>query len=140
MVWRPGADSPQWVGVFARVMGTPGNRNLVDLGVNAGVTLKAPFAGRNYDVVGLALGYAKIGSHAQGLASDTASFTTPGYPSRSAETLIEATYQYQVTPWWLLQADFQYVFRPAGGIPNPENPSQRVGNEAVVGVRTNIVF
>jgi porin len=32
------------------------------------------------------------------------------------------------------------VFRPAGGIPNPDNPSQRVGNEAVVGVRTNIVF
>jgi porin len=140
MVWRPGAGSPQSVGVFARVMGAPGDRNLVDLGVNAGVTLKAPFKGRDNDVVGLAVGYAKIGSHAQGLASDTASLTTPGYPSRSAETLIEATYQYQVTPWWLLQADFQYTFRPAGGIPNPEYPSQRVGNEAVVGVRTNIVF
>jgi porin len=140
MVWRPGADSPQSVGVFARVMGAPGDRNLVDLGVNAGVTLKAPFKGRDNDVVGLAVGYAKIGSHAQDLASDTASLTTPGYPSRSAETIIEATYQYQVTPWWQLQADFQYVFSPGGGIPNPDNPSQRVGNEAVVGVRTNITF
>ena len=140
MVWRPSADSPQSVGVFARIMGAPGDRNLVDLGVNAGVTLKAPFKGRDNDVVGVAVGYAKIGSHAQDLASDTASFTTPGYPSRSAETVVEATYQYQVTPWWQLQADFQYFFRPAGGIPNPENPSQRVGNEAVVGVRTNIVF
>ncbi|WP_350357386.1 carbohydrate porin [Paraburkholderia fungorum] len=140
MVWRPSADSPQSVGVFARVMGAPGDRNLVDLGVNAGVTLKAPFKGRDNDVVGLAVGYAKIGSHAQGLASDTASLTTPGYPSRTAETLIEATYQYQVTPWWQLQADFQYAFRPAGGIPNPDNLSQRIGNEAVVGVRTTIVF
>ena len=139
MVWRPGADSPQAVGVFARIMGAPGDRNLVDLGINAGVTLKAPFKGRDNDVVGLAVGYAQIGSHAQDLASDTAAYT-PGYPSRSAETILEATYQYQVTPWWQLQADFQYAFRPAGGIPNPESPSQRIGNEAIVGLRTNITF
>ncbi len=139
MVWRPSADSPQSVGVFARVMGAPGDRNLVDLGINAGVTLKAPFKGRDNDVVGLAVGYAKIGSHAQDFASTSAIYT-PGYPSRSAETILEATYQNQVTPWWQLQADFQYAFRPAGGIPNPENPSQRIGNEAIVGLRTNITF
>jgi porin len=140
MVWRPDAQSPQSVGVFARVMGAPGDRNLVDLGVNAGVTFKAPFKGRDNDVAGLAVGYAQIGSHARGLDSDIDTFTTPGNPVRSAETIIEATYQFQVTPWWQLQADFQYVFSPGGGIPNPNNPSQRVGNEAVVGVRTNIVF
>lgn len=140
MVWRPSADSPQSVNVFARIMGAPGDRNLVDLGVNAGVTLKAPFKGRDNDVVGLAVGYAKIGSHAQDLASDTASYTTPGFPSRSAETVIEATYQYQVTSWWLLQADAQYFFRPSGGIPQPDNPTARIGNELVLGVRTNIVF
>jgi porin len=139
MVWRPSADSPQSVGVFARVMGAPGDRNLVDLAVNAGVTVKAPFKGRDNDVAGLAVGYAQIGSHAQDLASTTASFT-PGYPSHGSETVIEATYQYQVTPWWQLQADFQYVFSPGGGVPNPDNPSQRVDNEAVVGLRTNIVF
>jgi porin len=139
MVWRPSADSPQSVNVFARIMGAPGDRNLVDLGVNAGMTLKAPFRGRDNDVAGLAVGYAKIGSHAQDLASDTA-LTTPGFPSRSAETVIEATYQYQVTPWWMLQADAQYFFRPSGGIPQPDNPTTRVGNEFVLGVRTNIVF
>lgn len=139
MVWRPRADSPQSVGVFARVMGAPGDRNLVDLGVNAGVTLKAPFKGRDDDVVGIAVGYARIGSHAQDDASAQA-LSTPGYPSRSAETVVEATYQYQVAPWWQLQADFQYFFRPAGGIPNANNPSQRVGDEAVLGVRTTIVF
>jgi porin len=139
MVWRPSADSPQSLGVFARAMGAPGDRNLVDLGINAGVTLKAPFKGRDNDVVGLALGYAQIGSHAQDLASAQASFT-PGYPSRSAETVLEATYQYQVTPWWQLQADFQYAYRPAGGIPNPDNPSHRIGNEAIIGLPTNIAF
>jgi porin len=90
-------------------------------------------------VVGLAVGYAQIGSHAQDFANTSATYT-PGYPSRSAETIVEATYQYQVTPWWQLQADLQYAFRPAGGIPNSDNPSQRVGNEAIVGLRTNITF
>jgi porin len=139
MVWRPSADSPQSLGVFARIMGAPGDRNLVDLGVNAGVTLKAPFKGRDNDTVGLAVGYAHISSRAQGLASDQA-LVTPGYPSRSAETILEATYQYQVAPWWQVQADFQYAFRPAGGIPDPQNPSQRVGDAAIVGVRTTIAF
>jgi porin len=138
MVWRPSADSPQSVGVFARIMGAPGDRNLVDLGVNAGVTLKAPFKGRDNDVVGLAFGYAKIGSHAQDLASNQALYT-PGYPSRSAETLLEATYQFQVTPWWQLQADFQYIWAPSGGIPDP-NGGGRIGNEAIVGARTVVTF
>lgn len=139
MIWRAGGDSPQSVGVFARVMGAPGDRNLIDLGVNAGITLKAPFKGRDNDVAGIAVGYAQIGSHAQDLASASAS-STPGYPTRSAETIIEATYQYQVTPWWQLQGDFQYAFRPAGGIPDPDKPSQRIGNEAIVGVRTTVTF
>jgi porin len=141
MVWREGPDSPRSLGVFARIMGAPGDRNLVDLGINAGVTLKAPFKGRDNDVVGLAVGYAKLGSHARALDGDTGVFTTPGYPVRTSETLIEATYQYQVTPWWQLQADFQYVFRPAGGIPvGPNAPTTRIGDEAVVGVRTTITF
>jgi porin len=140
MVWRPAADSPQSVNVFARVMGAPGDRNLVDLGVNAGATMKAPFSGRDNDVAGLAVGYAKIGSHARGLTNDIAAFSTPGYLTRSAETVVEATYQYEVTPWWQLQGDMQYVFRPGGGIPDPDNPTARIGNEFVVGVRTTIVF
>ena len=139
MVWRPSADSPQSLGVFARVMGAPGDRNLVDLGVNAGVTLKAPFKGRDNDVAGLAIGYAHIGSHAQDYASAQA-VSTPRYPSRSAETVLEATYAYQVAPWWQVQTDFQYFFRPAGGIPDPQNPSRRIGDEAVLGVRTTIQF
>jgi porin len=139
MVWRAGPDSPQAVGVFARVMGAPGDRNLVDLGVNAGITMTAPFKGRDKDTVGLAVGYAHIGSHARELASREA-LDTPGFPSRSAETLVEATYQYQVAPWWQLQADFQYVFRPAGGVPDPDNPAQRIGNEAIVGMRTVVTF
>ncbi|MGF6483731.1 carbohydrate porin [Paraburkholderia sp. JPY419] len=140
MVWRPSADSPQSVGVFTRVMGAPGDRNLLDFNINAGVVLKAPFKGRDNDSVGLALSYANVSSSASALDRDIATFRTPGYPMRSAETVIEATYQYQVAPWWLLQGELQYIFHPGGGIPDPNNSGARIGNEAVAGVRTVITF
>ncbi len=53
---------------------------------------------------------------------------------------MEVTYQYQVAPWWQIQPDLQYVFTPGGGIANPNAPIQRVGNELVLGLRTNILF
>jgi porin len=50
------------------------------------------------------------------------------------------TYQIQVSGWWQVQPDFQYVFRPGGGIVNPSNPPQRVGDEAIFGVRSIVTF
>jgi porin len=49
------------------------------------------------------------------------------------------TYQYQVTPWWVLQPDFQYVFNPGAGYFAGSNGTH-VGNEAVLGRRTNIIL
>jgi len=139
MVWRPNADAARSLGAFARVMGAPGDRNLIDLGITAGLTLKAPFDGREDDVAGLAVGYARISSHAREWDRNQALYI-PHYPSRSAETLIEATYQYQVTPWWMMQADVQYVMRPGGGVPSADNPSRRIGNETILGMRTVLTF
>ena len=38
-----------------------------------------------------------------------------------------------------MQADFQYFFRPCGGIVNPANGG-RIGNETVAGLRTVVTF
>ena len=140
MVWRASPDSPRAVGVFARMMGAPGDRNLVDFSVNAGVVLKAPLPGRDDDSFGVGFGIANVSGGARGLDKDTAFFTGTPYMVRGAETFVEVTYQYQAAPWLTVQPDFQYFFTPSGGIPNPNDPARRVGNEAVFGVRTNIVF
>jgi porin len=135
MIWQPSADSTQSLNVFTRVMGAPDDRNLVSLSANSGVTLKAPFQGRDNDTAGLGFGVARVSSYASGLALDEGLSTIP-----SVETFIEATYQYQVAPWWQVQPDFQYVFRPSGGIPNPNNPNIRVGDESVFGLRSIVTF
>ena len=141
-VWRPNYTEPRALAIFARVMGAPGDRNLIEFSLNTGVTLKAPFAGRDADSVGLGVGYGKLGSGARANDQNVAFYAGPYAfsPIRSSETFIEATYQYQVAPWWQIQPDFQYVFNPGGGIIDPRDPVQKVKNETVFGLRTNITF
>jgi porin len=139
-VWRPDPNGARAVGIFARLAGAPGDRNVVDRSLNAGVTLKAPFPGRDNDTVGLGYGYAHISASAAALAQDTARFTAGFVPKRGSENFIELTYQAQLAPWWIVQPDLQYVFMPSGGIANPLNPSTRIKNELVLGLRTNLTF
>ena len=139
MIWRPEPDEAQSVGIFARLMGSPGDRNLVSFSVNGGIELKAPFEGRDNDTVGLGFGVAKLSPSAIKLDQDQNSFGTPT-PVRSSETFVELTYQYAVAPWWQVQPDFQYVWTPGGGVTNPLVPAKRIGNEAIFGVRTSVVF
>jgi porin len=139
MVWRPDPEGPQALGVFARVMGGPGDRNLVNFNFNAGAVLKAPLPGRDNDSFGIQIGYGKISPAAILFDEDVNRLNGP-FPIRSSETFLEITYQYQVAPWWTVQPDFQYTWLPSGGIQNPLDPSKRVGNAAVFGLRTNIVF
>jgi porin len=61
-------------------------------------------------------------------------------PIRSSETFLEATYQIQVLRWWQIQPDLEYVINPGAGIANPNDPTQRIKNELVIGLRTNITF
>jgi porin len=63
-------------------------------------------------------------------------------PIRKYEALLEATYQWQIMTGWTVQPDFQYIFRPGGGVPNPNDPTgiQRIPNAAVVGFRSTLKF
>jgi porin len=141
MIWR-GADPDRNINAFIRPMFTPlEDRNLITWSLNAGLTMHEPLQGRDDDTAGLGMGVARVGSGARGLDGDTALYNPGVYsPVRSTETFIEATYQYQIMPWWQLQPDVQYVFNPGGGIVNPYNPTQKISNEWVIGLRTNITF
>ncbi|MGO9444385.1 MAG: carbohydrate porin [Thiobacillaceae bacterium] len=143
MLWRNAGDPNNTLSMFARAMGTPlGDRNLIRSSVNAGLVYHEPFRNRPDDTLGLGLGYVHVSDHASGYDSDVATDAPAGSynPIRSSETYVEATYQYQVRPWCQLQPDIQYVFNPGGGIVDPNLPTQRIQNELVLGLRTNILF
>ncbi|HUZ72295.1 MAG TPA: carbohydrate porin [Stellaceae bacterium] len=140
-VWQDATEPDRTLNVFVRAMGSPlADRNLIDFSLNAGITFHEPFLHRADDSVGVGMGYAHVSGRVAALDRDTASFTGAFTPVRSGETFIEVTYQYQVTPWWQLQPDFQYVFNPGGGVANPNASEQQVQNEAVIGLRTTILF
>lgn len=139
MVWRPNPDESRSIGVFARVMAAPGDRNLVSVSANAGIVMKAPFPTRDNDSIGLGLAYIKVGNHAHDLDLDTRSILGSPYGVRTSETAVEATYQYQATPWWIIQGDLQYTFN-AGAGQNPNDATQALKNTFVLGVRTTITF
>jgi len=142
MIYRWDNDPDRNINVFIRPMFTPlQDRNLINFSLNAGLAMHEPFFGRDDDTAGLGMGFARVSNSVTGLSLDAA-FYNPGVysPERTNETFLEATYQYQVTPWWQIQPDVQYVFNPGGGIVDPNNPTQKIKNEAVLGVRTTITF
>ncbi len=141
MIWRDPEDDDRNISFFLRPMGTPlSDRNLIDFSVNAGFLMHEPIPLRDDDTFGIGMGYAHVSGRASDLDRDTGFFAGSPYPVRSGETYIEATYQYQLTPWFQIQPDIQYVFNPGGGIPNPNKPGQIVKNELVLGLRINILF
>jgi porin len=141
MLWQAPEEADRTLNVFLRAMGTPQeDRNLVDFSLNAGLTLHEPIPHRDDDTLGIGMGYAHVGGGAQQLDAATAWYTNAFFPVQSGETFIEATYQYQLTPWWQVQPDFQYVFDPGAGVLNPNEPGQVIKGEAVLGVRTNILL
>jgi porin len=141
MIWQDAEEPDKTLNVFLRPMGTPlADRNLIDFSLNAGLTLHEPLPHRADDTFAIGMGYAHVSRRAAALDQDTALYTGAFTPIRNGETYVEATYQYQVTPWLMLQPDFQYVFNPGAGIVNPAVPTRKVGDEAVLGLRTTIQF
>jgi porin len=144
MIWSDpkDEDADRTINFFARAMGTPlEDRNLLDFSMNAGFTFHEPIRNRDDDVLGIGMGYAKLSSGVSDADRDY-NLNNPGspVPVQSGETFVEVTYQYELTPWCVLQPDLQYVFNPGGGISHPNSPSERVKDELVVGIRANIIF
>ena len=142
MIWRSKDDSNRNLNFFIRPMFTPlQDRNLISFSVNTGLTLHGPFPGRDNDTFGVEMGIARASNSASGYDRDLEFYDPSVYtPVRSSETFLEATYQVQVTPWWQIQPDVQYICNPGAGIANPNDPTQKIKNELVIGLRTNITF
>lgn len=140
LLWQHGEGADKGIGMFGRIVGTRGDRNLVSLYVEGGLNWKGLLHGRPDDSLGMAVGFSQVSGRARQLDRETAAFSGSPTPVRDGETDIELTYQAPVTPWLVLQPDAQYVIHPGGGIPAPDDPTRRVGDEAVFGLRGTITF
>lgn len=142
MFWRlPGDDPKAGIGGFARVTGSPSDRNLMDFYADAGVDFIGLWSQRPCDLFGVSVAYSELSPSVHALDLDAAAYAGTPLASRNYELLLEATYQAQIVPGWTVQPDFEYVFHPGGGAVNPLNPmSGRIPDAAVFGVRTTVQF
>ena len=114
------------VEAFARVgFGTP-NYSFVHDYFDTGLNFTGFVPNRPADVVGIAVG--RSGISGQYSKSQEAQ----GQRGYSQETVVEATYRFQITPWGSIQPDLQYFV----------NPSAQHGsrNTFVSGVRSVVTF
>lgn len=123
---------------FVRIAGSPGDRNLVSFYADAGLTYKGLIPGRGDDTAGLAIAYARIGGNARGFDQDVQVYSNPSFPVRDQETVLELTYQFQVTPWLIMQPDVQRIFHPGGYVLNPDGSVRR--DALVLGLRSTLTF
>jgi porin len=109
--------------------------------MDAGLTFKGLFPGRELDVLGVGASYARIG-YARRLDRDEILFTGIQRPIRDYETVLEVTYVGRIAPWLVLQPDLQLVFHPGGFIsaPPPAPVGRPISNALVVGLRSAIAF
>lgn len=136
------SNSLPGITAFARIAYSPPDRNLIDLYLDSGIGFVGLVPGRPVDRFGFGIAYMRISNADRSLDRDTQFFTGVTSPVRSNETVFEAIYEAHIKPGWLLAPYFQYVFRPAGGIPNPNDPGgvSRIGDAAIFGLTTTLKY
>lgn len=132
LVYREQSEDSQGLGVFTRIAGSPGNRNLIELYGELGLHYQGLLPSRDEDIAGLAVVAGQIGQNIRRAARDENFFTDSNNPIPDHEVVVEATYRVQLKPWWFVQPDLQYIIHPGG--------SDAISDALVVGVRSGIVF
>ncbi len=140
LLFQTGEERAQSIGVSARLMAAPGDRNAADLQATFALTWKGAIPGRDDDTAGIGITFLRMGHAARALDRDTQAFTGTITPLRGNETVLEATYQIALAGWWQLQPSLQYIARPGAGLPDPTRPGRTLQNAWVLGLRSTIAF
>ena len=137
----PGGEDERGVGVFARVIGAPRDRNLVDLYVDAGFAALGLVSSRPDDYFGAGAAFARISPNASTADRDRNADTGIAAPVRDHEVVLELTYQARIVPGLAVQPDFQYIVHPGGHVTDPAgNGTSAIRNAVVFGTTVTIRF
>jgi len=125
---------------FVRGAWAPADRNLIMIDGQAGFAWTGPVSARPDDVLGLAFGYDGISSSQVNLirAQNAAGGTLQPIPDY--EMVAELAYQIEITPWWSLTPDLQYIVHPGGNIADPLDPSITEPNALVALLEASVTL
>src|SRR5262249_48563828 len=139
MLWRSAGEEDDGIAAFAMGMGRPAAICFSDLYWEGGLNWKGPIPTRPHDVLGLAVAYLHLDPSYQSFANEALISSGAPATTRSNETVVEATYLYEIAPWWTLQPDMQLVVNPRAGLPDPVD-NRPLANALVSGARMTVKF
>jgi len=116
-------DEAQGLSWFGRAGLAPPDRGSVNVYVDTGFVYAGPWPGRDNDAAGLGFAWAQMPASA-------ARYLDGG--NAGLEMAFEATYKAQLTPWFSIQPDLQYIVQPGG--------STALGNALVAGLSVSLAF
>lgn len=119
-------DEDRFMSVFARHAWTDGNSSPLRSAFNIGLHIKGPFESRADDIFGLA--WSRAGTSSRWRAAQAVG----GVATDHAETALELTYRYVLTPWFAIQPNYQHIVNP-GAI-------EGVSNSRILGARFEFVL
>jgi len=125
-VYRSKAGSNHGLDLFGTYDYSPKDVNEVNSETTAGAIYTGLFPGRPNDTLALGFVLSKVSSH-----FDEAYFVN-GLPILGSEKAVEISYKFQVTPWLLIQPDYQH-YADVGA-------NSQIPNATVLGFRTKVTF
>lgn len=129
-LWR---KEERKVSIFGRFGASPPDRSLFEWVFNGGLTMNGPFPRRTDDQLGVGFAYAKLSRDIEKTERLDARMNGVRYDGFSHhESVLEVFYNAQLTKWWTIQPDLQWIFDPGGNSGAPD--------ALVIGVRTSVVF
>ncbi|WP_246375755.1 carbohydrate porin [Gluconacetobacter takamatsuzukensis] len=139
MIWRAAKGSNETINVFMRATTNDGSRNRFATEIQGGVTFDGLVPGRGDDTIGVAWGTGFYGSRAIGNARDAMRLGTSLAGALKPEQHVEVTYQAAVTPYLILQPDFQYFWHVGGTSFDPQT-GHPIANGVVLGLNLTTTF
>ena len=126
---EPGTVIPRSQGLlgFFKANVTPSPTNIVGLNLSTGLTYAGLIPGRDRDMAGIGVAYSAFNPDAANYYASPSNAWKPGVVPGNSETVLEAVYLAQLTPWLMLIGSYQYIFSPSKyGASDPLTPTGHV--------------
>ena len=127
MIYRESAKSDRGLTIFGVFVYAHPDTALLQYFWEAGLLYRGTFPGRDQDTIGLAVNQSRVSSQLISAQKDQGSV-----PVQSAETDIELNYRAQLTPWFALMPNLQFVIRP--------NADESIPTAVVLGLQAGLNF
>lgn len=126
MIYRGGPKKTRYLTPFAAFLFAPEGRNLFPFFCVAGLVFQGPSLSRPNDFAAFGVAYGRFSEDLR-QAEQAAHKEQQG-----AETVLELNYKIQITPWFYIQPDVQYIITPSG--------LSSIPNAFCIGFQSQVVF